>query len=80
MLQIKQIFFGNYGKHFSPKKISDININLLLKLKEANIFNSFLVNIVKSLNIPAWNPENSRNNTDLKKILETFESHPSLGI
>ena len=24
------------------------------------------------------NPENFRNNTDLEKILETFESHPSV--
>ena len=38
----------------------------------ANNFNNYLVNITKSLNIPAWNPENSRSNTDLEKILETF--------
>ena len=38
----------------------------------ANNFNNHLVNITKSLNIPAWNPENSRSNTDLEKILETF--------
>ena len=43
----------------------------------SNIFNNYFVNITKSLNIPAWNPENSWNNTDLDKILETFESHPS---
>ena len=44
----------------------------------ANIFNNYFVNIAKSLNIPAWNPENSQNNTNLEKILETFESHPSV--
>ena len=40
---------------------------------------TYFVNITKSLNIPAWNPENSRDNTDLEKILETLESHPSVG-
>ena len=44
----------------------------------ANIFNNYFVNITKSLHILAWNPESSRNNTDLGKILETFESHPSV--
>ena len=44
----------------------------------SNIFNNYFQNITKSLNIPAWNPVNSRNNTDLEKILETSESHPSL--
>ena len=32
----------------------------------AYIFNNFFVDIRKSLNIPAWNPENSRN---LEKML-----------
>ena len=31
-----------------------------------------------NITIPAWNPENSRNNTDLEKMLDTFESHPSV--
>ena len=44
----------------------------------ADVFNNYFVNITKSLNIPAWNPENSRNNTDLEKILEMFESHPTI--
>ena len=44
----------------------------------ANIFNNYFVNITKSLYILAWNPESSRNNTDSGKILETFESHPSI--
>ena len=44
----------------------------------ANIINNYFVNITKSLNIPAWNLENSPNNTDLEKLLETFESHPSV--
>ena len=43
-----------------------------------NIFNNYFVNITKWLNIPAWDPENYRNNTDLGKILEMFESHPSV--
>ena len=29
---------------------------------------TYFVNITKSLKIPAWNPENSRDNTDLEKI------------
>ena len=41
----------------------------------ANIFNNYFGNITKLLNISAWNPENSRSNTDLEKSLETFESH-----
>ena len=44
----------------------------------ANVFNNYFVNITKSLNIPAWNPENSRNNTDLEKTLEKFKSHPNV--
>ena len=44
----------------------------------ANFFNTYFVNITKSLNILAWNPENSRNNTDLEKISETFESYASV--
>ena len=44
----------------------------------ANIFNKYFVNIAKSLNIPTWNPKNYRINTDLEKILETFESHLSV--
>ena len=48
-----------------------------MKKTTANIFNNYFVNITKSLNIPTWNPENSRNSTDLEQILETFESHPS---
>ena len=82
----KRKFFGNYANLFSLKKVFIINRNALLKLKGvtsskttiANIFNNYFVIITKSLNIPAWNPENSRNNTDLEKILETFESHPSV--
>ena len=34
----------------------------------ANIFNNHFVNITKSLNIFSWNPENPRNNTDLRKF------------
>ena len=47
------------------------------KITIANIFNNYFLNSTKSLNIPAWNPENSRNNADLEKTLETFESHPN---
>ena len=42
-----------------------------------NNFNTYFVNIAKLLNIPVSNAEKSRNNTDLKKLLETFESHSS---
>ena len=38
----------------------------------------YFISITKSLNISAWNPENSWDNTDLEKFLETFESHPSV--
>ena len=65
-------FFTEKGFHYKQK--------FTLKTKRgvtssettiANIFNNYFVNITKSLNIPARNPENSRNNTDLEKILET---------
>ena len=44
----------------------------------ANIFFNHFVNITKSLDFPAWNPENYQYNTVLEKILETFRSHLSI--
>ena len=87
MLQAKRKIFGNYAKPFFTEKSFHYKQKFTLKTKKgvtssettiANIFNNYFVNITKSLNIPAWNPENSRNDTDLEKILETFESHPSI--
>ena len=75
MLHTKQKFFGNYKQKFTLKTKRGITSSETII---ANIFNDYFVNITKSLNIPAWNSENSRNNTDLEKILETFESHLSV--
>ena len=36
----------------------------------ANIFNNYFANITESLDIPAWNPDNSRNNTALERERE----------
>ena len=68
------------------KKVFIINRNSLLKLRGvtsgettiANVFENYFVNISKSLNIFAWNPENSRNNTDLEKISEIFQIDPNV--
>ena len=74
-----QPFFTEKGFHYKQK--------FTLKTKRGvtssettNISNNYFVNITKSLDIPEWNSENSRSNTDLDKILETFENHPSVGI
>ena len=75
MLQTKQTFFGNYIQKFTLTTKRGITSSETII---ANIFNDYFVNITKSLNIPAWNSENSRNSTDLEKILETFESHLSV--
>ena len=75
MLQTKQPFFGNYIQKFTLTTKRGITSSETII---ANIFNDYFVNITKSLNIPAWNSENSRNSTDLEKILETFESHLSV--
>ena len=75
MLQTKQAFFGNYIQKFTLTTKRGITSSETII---ANIFNDYFVNITKSLNIPAWNSENSRNSTDLEKILETFESHLSV--
>ena len=75
MLQTKQAFFGNYIEKFTLTTKRGITSSETII---ANIFNDYFVNITKSLNIPAWNSENSRNSTDLEKILETFESHLSV--
>ena len=79
MRQIKCNIFGNNANLFSLKKAFIINRNIPLKFSVtsrettiADIFNYYFVNITKSLNFPAWNPENSQNNTDLEKIFENL--------
>ena len=73
MLQSKRKFFWKLCKPFFSGKGSHYKQKFTLKTKRvvtlsettiANIFNNYFVNITKSLNIPAWNPENSQNNTD----------------
>ena len=74
-------FFTEKGFHYNQKfTLKTKRVVISNETTIANIFNNYFVNITKSLNIPAWNPENSRNNTDLEKILETFESHPSVKV
>ena len=81
------IIFGNYTTLFSVKKGFNYTQKFTLKTKRGvtsrettitNIFTNYFESTTKSLNIPAWNPENSRNNTDLGKIFETFENDPSV--
>ena len=48
------------------------------KYKVANIFNKYFVNITKTLNIPAWKPQNRLTFQNLDIILDTFSSHPSV--
>ena len=81
--------FGKLGKPFFTEKGFNYKQKFTLKTKRgvtlsetaiANIFNNYFVNATKSLNFLTWNPENSRNNADLEKILETFESHSNFFI
>ena len=65
----------HYKQKFTVKTTRGVTKH---ETKIANIFNNSLIIITKALNIPAWNHENSGSNTDLEKILETFEVHPSV--
>ena len=87
MIQTKRKIFGNYAKLLSLKKSFHYKQKFTLKVKRgvtssettvANIFFNHFVNITKSLDFPAWNPENYQYNTVLEKILETFKSHLSI--
>ena len=68
---LKKVFIM-YRQKFTLKTKRGVTSS---KATIANIFSNYFGNITKSLNISAWNPENSRSNTDLEKSLETFESH-----
>ena len=71
-------FVNEKGFHYKQKFTKTKRGVISSKTTIENIFNNYFLNIAKSLNAPAQNPENSRNNTDLEKILEAFESHPSV--
>ena len=81
---------NNFWKLYNPfsvKKSFNYTQKFTLKTKRGatlsettitNIFTNYFESTTKSLNISAWNPENSPNNTDLDKIFETFENDPSV--
>ena len=78
-LKLCEPFFTEKGFHYRQKFTLETKRGVTsCETTIANIFNNYFVNITKSLHILAWNPESSRNNTDLGKILEMFERHPSV--
>ena len=62
-----KLFFSEKGFHYKQKFTRKTKRGVTSsEATIAYIFNNFFVDIRKSLNIPAWNPENSRN---LEKML-----------